>query len=140
MFGKSKSFPNYVDFMLLLCHNAGPTIEENVGEGQGVLALSADSSLSQPRCTYKITLMAPCNCIANISDVEVFQREKWQVAAFKFPASDMSRRCKLEGCSEIMHDHIYLQKSGNIQELVWSDDMLAVLNHLKKHGWKQVPF
>lgn len=89
-FAKSKSFQNYVDFMLLLYHNAGPTIEENVGEGQGVLALSVDPSLNQPRCTSKITLMAPCNCIADISDVEVFQREKWQVAAFKFVTSNMS--------------------------------------------------
>jgi hypothetical protein len=139
-FAKSKSFQNYVDFMLLLCHNAGPTIEENVGEGQGVLALSVDPSLNQPRCTSKITLMAPCNCIADISDLEVFQREKWQVAEFKFEASNMSRRCKLEGCSEVMHDHICLQKSGNVQELFWSDDMWAVFNDLKKHGWKKVPF
>ncbi|CAM6015267.1 unnamed protein product [Sphagnum balticum] len=118
---------------------AGPTLEENVGEGHGVFALSVDPSLSQPRCTSRITLMAPCNCIAYISDVEVFLREKWQVALFKFPASDMSRRCELEGCSEIMHDNIYLEKSGNVQELFWSNDMCAVFNHLLKHGWKQVP-
>ncbi|CAM6057262.1 unnamed protein product [Sphagnum tenellum] len=119
---------------------AGPTLEKNVGEGQGVFASSVDPSLDQPRCTSKFTLMAPCNCIANISDVEVFQREKWQVAAFKFAASNMSRRCELEGCSEIMHDRICLQKSGNAQELFWSDDMWAAFNHLKKHGWKEVAF
>jgi hypothetical protein len=72
--------------------------------------------------------------------VEVFQREKWQVAAFKFATSNMSRRCELEGCSEVMHDHICLQKSGNVQELFWSDDMWAVFNDLKKHGWKKVLF
>jgi hypothetical protein len=126
--------------MLLLCHNAGPTTEENVGEGQGVLALSVDPSLNQPTRTSRITLMAPCNCIANMSDVEVFQREKWQVASFKFAASNMSRRCELEGCSEIMHDHICLQKSGNFEELFWSDEMWAVYHHLKQHGWKEVPF
>ncbi|CAM6052126.1 unnamed protein product [Sphagnum compactum] len=120
--------------------SAGPAIEENVGEGQGVLALSVDPSLNQPTCTSKITLMAPCNCIADMSDVEVFQREKWQVATFKFAASNTSRRCELEGCSEIMHDHICLQKSGHVQELFWSDEMWAVFNHLKKHGWQKVPF
>jgi hypothetical protein len=121
--------------MLHLHHNAGPTIEENIREHPEALISSAGPSLIQPKGTSKITLIAPCNGTGDVdlfTELKVFWKEKWTSAVVDFAPESYAH----EGCSATMHKFVFLQKSGDTQELFWSVEMKDKLEDFAKHGWK----
>jgi len=124
-----------IHFMSLLCHDAGPTIEENIREYPEALISSGGPLLIQPKGTSKITLIAPCNGTGGVdlfTKLKVFRKEKWVPAVVNFGPESYAH----EGCSASMHKFVTLQKSGDIQELSWSVEMEDKLAHFENHGWK----
>jgi hypothetical protein len=124
-----------IHFMLLLCNDAGPTIEENIREHSETLISSAGPLLIQPKGTSEITLIAPCNGTGGVdlfTELKVFLKEKWVPAVVNFPPESYAH----EGCSATMHRLVILRKSGDIQELSWSVEMQDKLADFENHGWK----
>jgi hypothetical protein len=121
--------------MLLLCHVAGPTFEENIRGHQEALISSAGPSLIESGCTSQITLIAPCDgtgaAVDLFTELEVFRKENWS------PKTGVGAKlsCALEGCSATLHKFAILQKSGENQE-VWPKDIWAKLDAFRDHGWK----
>lgn len=65
--------------MLLLCHDVGATIEENIGEHPKAFISLASPSLIQPKGTSEITLIAPCNGTKDVdlsTELKIFWKEK----------------------------------------------------------------
>jgi hypothetical protein len=126
-----------IHFMLLLhlCHDAGPTIEENIREHQEALISPAGPSLIESGCTSQITLIAPCDgtgAVNNLfAELKVFRKENWNAKT----GASAKLSCALEGCSATMHEFIFLQKSGENQEL-WPVDIWAKLDAFEDCGWK----
>jgi hypothetical protein len=65
--------------LLLLFHDASPTIEENIREHQEALISSAGPSLIESGCTSQITLIAPCDgtgaAVDLFTELKVFRKE-----------------------------------------------------------------
>jgi hypothetical protein len=121
--------------LLLLCHDAGPTIEENNREHQQVLISSTGPSLIESGCTSQITLIAPCDgtgaAVDLFTELKVFRKENWSAKT----GVGAKLSCALEGCSATMHKFAFLQKSGENQEL-WPVDIWAKLDAFRFCGWK----
>jgi hypothetical protein len=127
--------PQKNPFMLLLCHDVGPTIEENIGEHPEAFISSASPSLIQPKGTSEITLIAPCNGTRDVdlfTKFKVFWKEKLTRAVGNFAPESYAH----EGCSAIMHKFVTLQKSGDTQKLFFSVEMEDKLDDFENHGWK----
>jgi len=121
--------------LLLLCHDAGPTIEDNIREHGEALISSAGASVIESGCTSRITLIAPCNGtgagVDLFTELKVFRKENWGVKI----GEGAKLSCALEGCSATMHKFAFLQKSGENQEL-WPKDIWAKLDAFWDRGWK----
>jgi len=125
-----------IHFMLrlLLCHDAGPTIEENIREHQEALISSARPSFIQSGCTSQITLIAPCDgtgAVNLFTELKVFREENWNAKT----GAGATSSCALEGCSAPMHEFAFLQKSAENQE-GWSENIWAKLDAFQGRGWK----
>jgi len=120
--------------LLLLCHDAGPTIEENIREHGEALISSAGPSLIESGCTSQITLIAPCDgtgAVNLFTELKVFRKENWNAKT----GAGATSSCALEGCSAAMHEFTFLEKSGENQEL-WPVDIWAKLDAFRDRGWK----
>jgi hypothetical protein len=131
-----KNASKTIHFMLLLhiCHDAGPTIEENIREHQEALISSAGPSLIESGCTSQITLIPPCDgtgAVNLFTELKVFRKENWNAKT----GASAKLSCALEGCSMTMHEFAFLQKSGENQEL-WPVDIWAKLDAFEDRGWK----
>jgi hypothetical protein len=126
-----------IHFMLflLLCHDVGPTIEENVREHREALISSTGPSINESGCTSQITLIAPCDGTGTVVDLftelKVFRKENWSVKT----GVGAKLSCALEGCSATMHKFAFLQKFGENQE-IWQKEIWAKLDAFWNHGWK----
>jgi hypothetical protein len=94
-----------IRFILLLCRDVGPTIEENIREHPEALISSVGPLLIQSKGTSEITLIAPCNGTGNVdlfTELKVFWKEKWTFAVGNFGPESYAH----EGCSATMHKFV----------------------------------
>ncbi|CAM6015266.1 unnamed protein product [Sphagnum balticum] len=108
---------------------------ELLGNGRWALNSSAGPSPIQSGCTSQIMLIPPCDGTGVVDDLltelKVFRKENWH----PIPGAGATSSCALEGCLSTVHEFVFLQKSGENQEL-WPVDIWAKLDSFEDHGWK----